>query len=115
MQKNADTNVFIDRYIREVSAENKKIIPDFIDIAQEKCFTNAFADVMNDLNDNGSDSIDINADIGEKLKCIIEAITDAFDQTGYEGIWKEYQKDLEKLHDHIKACKNEPSKWEAAK
>lgn len=54
-------------------------------------------------------------DVIEKVKCISEAISDAVKETDYEPIWDEYKKELEKLHDKFKACKNEANIWEEIK
>lgn len=53
--------------------------------------------------------------ISTRVKCISDAISDAIKNTNYQEEWEEYKKNVEKLRNHLKACKNEPTTTEVSK
>lgn len=106
------TYKLVTEYIRLAAAENPQIIQEFARQIQAKCSGQTYAELMNKF--AIADETDGIKGV-EKIKCITEAITDAVSETDFNKIWEEYRKDLEKLHERVKACKSESSKWEAAK
>lgn len=118
MQNSVDTNALINLHIRTVSAENIKFIPDVTEIIKENCKENTFTEIWNDLlkeDPENPDPIEGEISLIKRLKCIGEAITAAVKETDFEGVWDEYKRDLDRLYNRIKACKNESNKWEVVK
>ncbi|XP_055306879.1 uncharacterized protein LOC129571139, partial [Sitodiplosis mosellana] len=101
-------------YIKLANAEKPQIMEEFESQIQQRCSGQTYAELMAEFASEGE--TDGNQGNGvEKVKCITEAIGDAVKETDFNKIWGEYKKDLEQLHERVKACKNLPSKWEAAK
>lgn len=101
----------MNEYIRLVAAENPQVIEEFAQEIQARCAGQTCAEFLADFLKDEADKIDID----EKINCIGEAIYDAVRETDYESIWWVYVNDLERTREHIKACRSEPNKWEAAK
>lgn len=106
------TYKLVTEYIRLAAAENPQVIQEFARQIQARCSGQTYAELMRKFaitdETNGKKSV-------ETIKCITDAINDAVKETDFNQIWEEYKKDLEKLQERIKSCKNESSKWEAAK
>lgn len=103
------TYKMISEYLRMVAQQKPEIISEIAREVQAQCsgLTEvSFEDVVEET--NADDKL-------KKLKCIKDAITDAVKETDFAKIWDEYKRDLEKMFDQIKACKNEANKWEETK
>lgn len=112
MREGIATYKLVTDYIRLAATENPKVIQKFVREIQQRCAGQTYAHLMAEYA-TGDESKAGNG--AAKIKCIFEAINDAVGETDFDKIWRQYKKDLEKLHERIKACKSEPSKWEAAK
>lgn len=51
----------------------------------------------------------------KKLKCMNAAIGEAVKDTDFATAWGEFEKEMDIVEDHIKACKTETTNWGAVK
>lgn len=107
IREGAATYRLVTEYVRLAVSEKPEIVQDLIQQIQETC------SAQTDLAEEDF-SIEARNPV-ERLRCIIEAITDAVKETDFQKIWEEYKKDLEQLLERLRGCRNEPSAWEQAK
>ncbi|XP_055306902.1 uncharacterized protein LOC129571162 [Sitodiplosis mosellana] len=114
VKEGVSTYKLVTEYLQLAAGENPQALQEFARQIQQRCSGQTYAELMAEFAREGE--TDGNQGNGvEKVKCITEAIGDAVKETDFNKIWEEYKKDLEQLHERVKACKNLPSKWEAAK
>lgn len=123
-------------YLQLVAQQNPKVLQDFIRGVQQKCAGQAL-----DLDVLFTEDTEIPEEsdkkpakkptkkpakkptkkpskpegIVEKLKCVSKAISKAVKDTDFESNWEMIRKDMDKVGERIKACRDESSKLEGIK
>lgn len=94
-------------YVQLVGAQNPKVLQDFIREVNQKCAGGIrFEEVLLAVESQG---------VGDIMKCMTEGIRDAVKGTDFEGLFEGIKKDMDRVGDRIKACKDESNKLDAAK
>lgn len=106
IKEGAMTYKIITEYIQAVAQQKPEVVSEIAREVQAQCSGRTEAVFEED---------EVEGYNTDKQTCIKNAITDAVKETDFAKIWEEHKKDLEKLFDQIKACENEPSKWEQTK
>ncbi|XP_055307702.1 uncharacterized protein LOC129571856 [Sitodiplosis mosellana] len=98
-------------FIKDLALKSKwRLIKEINDKVSAECYEHTN---FNDLENEADPSMARN--IEEKIKCTIEVTSEALKDTDYATIWEETKKELEKLHERIKACKSQASLLEVVK
>lgn len=113
MKEGVATYRLITDYLRLVAAQKPNLVSQIVREVQDKCSAYQSVEDIFDVEEIDVDGLEKN--ILDKVKCISNAITDGLKETDFEKPWNHLKKDLEKLAERLKACKNQPSFLEIAK
>ncbi|XP_031640925.1 uncharacterized protein LOC116352456 [Contarinia nasturtii] len=101
----------VNEYIKLASAQDATFMADLINQYKESCGAESSGVEMFAV-EGVKECV---RRLSKRIKCISEAISDAVKDTSFQKGWEEYKNNLDKLRNHLKACKNEPTTSEAAK
>lgn len=71
--------------------------------------------MLSECFENGEIGDKLKEKFRQKVKCIIDGITEATKDTKFAPIWAEYVKHLADLHERVKACIKKPTPVEVAR